>query len=53
MNRYRCKHCGKIVKREGSKRWVKSYCENTQQFVHLTIIKTVVSPKEQKENRNI
>lgn len=38
-NEYKCKHCGKIVKRQTSKQWVKSYCEQTGKNVHLIKIK--------------
>ena len=34
-NKYRCKHCKKIVSRESEKQWVKSYCEQTGKNVHL------------------
>jgi tRNA(Ile2) C34 agmatinyltransferase TiaS len=35
---YRCKHCGKIVEREGSKQWRKSFCEHTGKNVRITRI---------------
>lgn len=35
MNKYRCKHCGKIVLRDSNKAWIKSYCEKTGKNVHL------------------
>jgi ribosomal protein L37AE/L43A len=34
-NAYFCKHCNKIVKRESSKQWIKSYCDETGKTVHL------------------
>jgi hypothetical protein len=33
--RYRCKHCGKVVIRLSDKAWVKSYCSQTGREVHL------------------
>lgn len=27
LNFYKCKHCGKVVTRESSKAWIKSYCD--------------------------
>ncbi len=35
VNRYRCAHCRKIVKRSSAKAWVKSYCAATGRTVHL------------------
>ena len=35
---YMCKHCNKIVGRESSKQWIKSYCEETGKVVHLKLI---------------
>jgi phage FluMu protein Com len=35
MNLYRCKHCKKVVKRPSDKKWLKSYCSDTGQDVHL------------------
>ena len=35
MNRYKCKHCGKIVERESTKAWIRSDCETTGKIVHL------------------
>lgn len=32
---YRCKHCGKTVKRESVKRWITSYCAATGKVVRL------------------
>jgi hypothetical protein len=32
---YRCKHCGKDMKRESDKQWVKSYCDQAGRTVHL------------------
>ena len=32
---YKCKHCKAIVKRESEKKWIKSYCDDTQQYVRL------------------
>ena len=33
--RFRCKHCGKILLRKTDKQWVKSYCTQTGRTVHL------------------
>ena len=35
MNKYKCKHCGHIVKRESDKQWIKSYCDTTGKSVRL------------------
>ena len=37
---YRCKHCGKYVRRiEGKpKKWIKSYCESAGRDVHLILV---------------
>lgn len=45
MNKYRCKHCNKTLKRDSNKKWIKSYCEKTGKDVHLILI-------ERKENEN-
>lgn len=34
-NLYKCNHCGKIVKRNSDKKWIKSYCEQTGKMVHI------------------
>lgn len=34
-NKYRCRHCKKVVERESEKRWIKSWCEETCKNVHL------------------
>ena len=39
-NNYKCIHCKKIVKRESTKKWIKSYCETTGKNVRLQIIKS-------------
>lgn len=39
MNKYRCNHCGKVVERDSSKRWIKSYCETTGKDARLRRIK--------------
>jgi len=39
MNSYKCKHCGRIVKRESDKAWLQSYCENTDKRVHIVKVK--------------
>lgn len=38
-NKYRCKHCNKIVKRESTKQWINSYCSTTNKTVRITIVK--------------
>lgn len=35
MSTYRCRHCGKTVKRESAKQWIKSYCTATGKNVRL------------------
>lgn len=35
LNKYYCKHCGKTVKRDSDKQWVKSYCDVAEKTVHL------------------
>ena len=37
-NKYRCRHCGRILNRESSKKWIKSYCDSTDKYVHLTLV---------------
>lgn len=32
---YRCSACGKIVMRQSSKRWIKSFCDSTGKNVHI------------------
>lgn len=39
MNRYLCKHCGQIVKRDSDKQWIKSWCVETNKEVRLYKIK--------------
>ena len=36
--KYRCPHCGKTVKRDSSKAWIKSYCEKTGKNTRLILI---------------
>jgi hypothetical protein len=38
---YRCKHCGKVVEREGTKQWRKSFCEQTGKNARIMLVKTV------------
>lgn len=38
-NNYKCKHCGKVVKRYSYAKWIKSYCEKTGKDVHLMRVK--------------
>lgn len=35
MTSYRCRHCGKTVKRDSIKAWIKSYCSETGKDVRL------------------
>ncbi len=37
LNTYRCGQCGKIVKRESTKRWIKSYCDATGKNARLML----------------
>lgn len=39
MNKYVCRHCGKVVSRDSKKAWVKSYCTKTDRTVHLVKVK--------------
>jgi ribosomal protein L37AE/L43A len=48
MNLYHCKHCGKTVKRNSDKVWVKSYCEKSGKTVHL--VKTVLEKRERESH---
>jgi len=38
MNEYKCLHCGKIMKYDTDKKWIKSFCEKANKTVHLMII---------------
>ncbi len=35
MAKYRCPHCKRIVERDATKRWLKSYCEKSGKYVRL------------------
>ena len=35
MTKYYCKHCGKILERESTKKWIKSYCSETGKNVRI------------------
>ena len=35
---YRCKHCGHVIKINNTKKWIKSYCYETDKSVRLTIV---------------
>ncbi len=35
MNTYRCNHCGRTVRRESDKRWMKSLCGRTGKMTRL------------------
>ena len=37
LNTYRCGQCGKIVKRESTKKWIKSYCDATGKNARLML----------------
>ena len=39
MNKYKCKHCKKIVERDSEKQWIKSYCEETGKNTHIIKLK--------------
>lgn len=44
---YRCKWCGKVVKRRSAKAWIRSVCGDTGRTVHLTrVIPPDVSGEE-------
>lgn len=36
---YKCTHCGKVVNRESNKKWIKSYCDETGQYIRLMLVK--------------
>lgn len=38
-HKYRCKHCGKVVKRKSTKQWIESYCVDTGKTVHLVRVR--------------
>ena len=35
MSEYRCNHCGQTVRRDSTKRWIESYCEETGRDTRL------------------
>lgn len=37
--KYKCKYCNSIQKRTSNKQWIKSYCETSNRYVHLYLIK--------------
>ncbi len=39
MNVYYCKHCKRYLKRDSSKKWIKSYCERSGKDVRITLVK--------------
>jgi ribosomal protein L37AE/L43A len=39
MNKYRCKHCGRVVERDSVKMWITSFCEVVWDVVRITIVK--------------
>ncbi len=39
MNKYKCAHCDKVIKRQSDKKWIKSYCSESGKNVRLTLIK--------------
>jgi len=39
MNKYRCKHCGRVVERDSAKKWIRSFCEVAWEIVRITIVK--------------
>lgn len=38
INKYKCNHCGKIFDRASSKKWIKSYCSETDKNCRLILI---------------
>jgi len=38
-NKYRCPHCEQVVKRESTKKWIKSYCTGLERYVRLQLVK--------------
>ncbi len=45
-NKYRCKHCDKIVIRQSNKSWIKSWCSKKNQYVHLIKIDKIILPHQ-------
>ena len=43
---YRCKHCGKVVEREGTKQWRKSFCEQTGKNARIMLVKSLETKLE-------
>jgi hypothetical protein len=39
QNRYKCVHCGKVLRRRSKKQWVKSLCSKIGRDVHLQLVK--------------
>jgi ribosomal protein L37AE/L43A len=37
--KYRCPHCKKVVERRSEKKWIPSYCADTDRRVRLQLIK--------------
>ena len=37
--KYRCKHCKKVVLQRSTKQWIKSWCDETEQYVRLMRVK--------------
>jgi len=35
MNKYKCKHCEKIVERDSEKAWINGRCDSTEKMVRL------------------
>ena len=42
MSKYRCNHCGQVVERDSTKRWIKSLCERTGKTTRLWRLSEVV-----------
>lgn len=40
MRNYMCSKCSEVVKRKSEKKWIKSWCSNTEQFSRLMIMPT-------------
>lgn len=45
MNRYRCVHCERILKRDSEKQWVQSFCVVTGRNVHLQRLPEDLEPR--------
>ncbi len=45
MTKYRCVHCGKVLRRRSMKQWLKSYCSTACMIAHLQRLPEDLEPK--------